>query len=188
MRMRYTPFIGPGLFERSAIVLVVFLLLVGCERSISERCATAPSEACCLLSRAEAESRLNGVAELARSQSYPGYSLCSYETEEGGGAELVYFPGGGEPETFASATRDALAAEKSILASSLKIPGYSGRCWWVPGAAFPDGRQGVLFVADGDEFFRIAATPLGDGWPAWKRPRDLARVVLRNLAARDREG
>lgn len=165
-------------------LLLAATLLVGCERSIEARCATEPSEACCLLSSAEAEAPLSLVVQEPSIVHQKHWSRCRYEAPSGEFAELDFFPEGGRHGTFAAEMRRVLETNRLERVQRLAVPNFTATAFWVEDAAFPTGRGPVLFVIDGDDFFRVAATPLGQGFPAWKRPRELARSVLRNLAAR----
>jgi hypothetical protein len=171
----------------AAVLLVACMVLVGCERTIAERCETASSEACCLLSSAEAEAPLSSVVQRSAVVREEHWSSCRYETEGGEFAELVFFPEGGRQGTFAAKTRTLLETGRLRHARRMAVPNFTAEAFWVTNAAFPDDHRPALFVITGSDFFRVSATPLGQGFPDWKRPRELARSVLRNLEARRRD-
>lgn len=166
------------------VVLALAALMGGCERTLEERCASAAVAACCLLSAAEAEATLGGAVGPAQAAQADGYSMCTYTVSDGRFAELVLFEPGGAEEMRSSRLRQLLEDGRVRGAARMPIPNFAGaEGFWVENLAFPDARERAFFVTAGAHFFRIAATPLGDGWPDWKRARDLSRPVLRNLNA-----
>ena len=168
-------------------MLLALFLSSGCERTIEERCASAEVRACCLLSSAEAEAVLGASVGAPRAARGDGYSSCEYRVEDGRFAELLVFDS--EPGATVEAARLRQRLERGRLRQvrPMPIPNFTGaEGFWVEDLPFPDSRAPAFWVAAGPDFFRVAATPLGDGWPDWKRPRDLARSVLRNLESASR--
>ena len=166
--------------------IVVLMFLGSCERTIEARCLAEAVEACCLLSRAEAESSVGIGLRRSRAWENERESGCLYATSNAGFAEILILRSFENSRSEGVGTDNFLPRVSAPEWEDISIAGVEAKIFWQPATASKSEEDvGALFVLHPETFFRIRTNPLGRGFPDWKRPRDVARRVLRNLEARD---